>query len=599
MKRRFEIYSDSAGKRLAVPIGFSPVAAVLSSAWMFLQRLWVEGFLLLTFNAVFAGVLFANRVSWPFYLGLQLLVGLVVGASARRLRELAAERMGFEYTCTIPARDPATAIAMLAQVGGTPLPEWRARYIAGVPDITPRSIRPVFAVTLLTLKAAFRYRLVVVLLVLLVGAVFALPSIIRHDGTATGFSQILLAYTLSAITTLLGFATLWLACGTLARDIEDMALFLVAVKPIPRWQIWLGKWLGIMILNAGMVAVSGTIVYGLLHLRASQLPPAQFAKLQSEILVARESVPALVPNIDADVEQEYERRRRDATVAAMDPLFVRKQVRAQLEGRLQAVPPGQFRPLPFVFDLGPGARERFKDKAIFLRVQFFTPEYVGLDASFDHGWEVGSSRERPPIRFSNNFAPEIPSEFAIPADQIDSDGRITIRYANLGGLTLIFPLGQGIQVLCPETTFAVNFGRGLVIILCWLGLLAAVGLFSASFLSFPVASFVSIALLIVGLSSGTLKQVVEQGGIFGMNTETGMVTEPTLVNQVAVQLYGSAYWLLNQISSFSPVDALATGRSITWFEVARALFAVVGLGSGGLAVAGMIILTRREIALPT
>lgn len=599
MKRRYEIYSDSVGKRLAVPLGFSPVAAVLSSAWMFLQRLWVEGLLLLTFNAVFAGILYANRVSWPFYLGLQLFIGLVVGASARRLRELAAERSGFEYTCTIPARDAATSIAMLTQVGGVPLPEWRARHIAGVPDITPRSIRPVFAITLLTLKAAFRYRLVVVLLTLLVGAVFALPSIIRHDGTATGFSQILLAYTLTAITTLLGFATLWLACGTLARDIEDMALFLVAVKPIPRWQIWLGKWLGIMILNAGMVAVSGAIVYGLLHLRANQLPPAQLAKLQSEILVARESVPALVANIDADVEQEYERRRRDATVAAMDPLFVRKQVRAQLEGRLQAVPPGQFRPLPFIFDLGPDARERFKDKAIFLRVQFFTPEYVGMDASFDHGWEVGGSRERPPIRFSNNFGPEIASEFAIPADQIDEDGRITLRYANLGGLTVIFPLGQGMQVLCPEASFAVNFARGLVIILCWLGLLAAVGLFSASFLSFPVASFVSIALLVVGLSSGTLKQVVEQGGIVGMNTETGLVTEPTLVNRAAVFIYGSAYWLLNQISSFSPVDALATGRSITWFELARALFAVIGLASGGLAVAGMIILTRREIALPT
>ena len=38
--------------------------------------------------------------------------------------------------------------------------------------------------------------------------------------------------------------------GTLAREIEDNVLQMVAVKPITRWQIWFGKWIGIMLLNA-------------------------------------------------------------------------------------------------------------------------------------------------------------------------------------------------------------------------------------------------------------------------------------------------------------------------------------------------------------
>ena len=41
------------------------------------------------------------------------------------------------------------------------------------------------------------------------------------DGTARGFTQILLTYTLSVITALLGLSTMWLAGGTLARDIEE------------------------------------------------------------------------------------------------------------------------------------------------------------------------------------------------------------------------------------------------------------------------------------------------------------------------------------------------------------------------------------------
>src|SRR5215831_19397814 len=119
----------------------------------------------------------------------------------------------------------------------------------------------VLAIAWLTWKAAFRFRLFVVIAVLLLGAVVGLPLLIEDDGTARGFTQILLTYTLGTISALLGLSTLWLACGILARDIEDCQMQVLAVKPIPRWQIWLGKWLGLLALNAAMLLLSGACVY--------------------------------------------------------------------------------------------------------------------------------------------------------------------------------------------------------------------------------------------------------------------------------------------------------------------------------------------------
>src|SRR5882724_3081979 len=145
------------------------------------------------------------------------------------------------------------------------------------------------AVMALTWKAALRFRLFIVLAFLLLGAVVALPILIKDDGTAQGFTQILLTYTLSTITALLGLSTLWLACGTLARDIEECQIQVVAVKPIARWQIWLGKWLGLISLNAVLLALAGGSVYGLLLWRATKLPPDQQAILRKEVLVARGS----------------------------------------------------------------------------------------------------------------------------------------------------------------------------------------------------------------------------------------------------------------------------------------------------------------------
>src|SRR5271154_216767 len=124
----------------------------------------------------------------------------------------------------------------------------------------------------LTWKSAFRYRLFWIMAVLLVAAVVGLPLMLKDDGSAKGLTQILLTYTLTAVTALLGLATLWLSCGTLARDVEECQLQMVTVKPISRWQVWLGKWLGILGLNALLLTLSGAAIFILLGWRAGHLP---------------------------------------------------------------------------------------------------------------------------------------------------------------------------------------------------------------------------------------------------------------------------------------------------------------------------------------
>src|SRR5437588_8935240 len=118
-----------------------------------------------------------------------------------------------------------------------------------------------FAIVKLTWKAAFRFRLFWVMAGLLLVCVVGLPLLIKDDGTARGFTQILLTYTLSLITGLLGFATLWLACGTLARDVEECQIQMVVVKPVARWQIWIGKWFGILAVNAILLLLSAGAVF--------------------------------------------------------------------------------------------------------------------------------------------------------------------------------------------------------------------------------------------------------------------------------------------------------------------------------------------------
>lgn len=595
MSRRFEIYENAERKRIAVKCGFSFTAAVFDWIWALWLHLWLEGALLALLNVVITFLLFINRAEWPAYMVLQIIQGLAVGMGAHKLRAMSAERHGYAYLCTVEGTNGPNALARLAAMGTVPA-EMRRRQGLSLPDFAPQSLQGLLAITLLTLKAAVKSRLALVLLALLMIAVVALPVIIKHDGSAQGFTQILITYTLSAITALLGFATLWLACGSLAREVEDFSMQLVCTKPIPRWQIWLGKWLGLMTLNAVMLVVSGATVYGLLLWKSSGLKPEQQKILREEIFVARASAKEAVPDLEPDVERFFQERIREASVAAMDHQFVRTQIREQLKAANQYVPSGQGR--RWNINLGADAATRLKDQPLHLRVKFYTPEYVSEGTTFTFRWEIGPVEGHQRQRFQNSFAPESFTTFAIEPNHIAPDGSITVDAFNFNDKPVFFPLEDGLEVLYREGGFALNFVRGLAIIFCWLGLLAAIGLFAASKLQFSVAAFVSMSILFVGLSGGTVGQVVEQGGIIGVSNETGVVTQPTLINRASVQVYGVLKQALDLVAGYNPVDSLSTGRSITWGQLASAFVIVVLVTGGTFAGLGIWIFTRRELAAP-
>ena len=226
------------------------------------------------------------------------------------------------------------------------------------------------AIAWLTWKAAFRFRLFLVVAALLLAAVVGLPLLVKDDGTARGFTQLLLTYTLGAITALLGLSTLWLACGTLARDVEECQMQMVAVKPIPRWQIWLGKWLGIMVLDAVLLAISGAARLWLAAL-ARHSPPGQDQQtiLRNEVLVARSSArpPSVDKAIDAATDRRLRERLQKNPVSQADLTEVRKQIREQVKAEHQIVAPGTYRPVQINLGM---ARHFLRDQPLYLRVKF-------------------------------------------------------------------------------------------------------------------------------------------------------------------------------------------------------------------------------------
>ncbi len=455
-------------------------------------------------------------------------------------------------------------------------------------------MQPLFAMAGLTWKAAFRFRLFLVLALLLLASVIGLPLLIQDDGTARGFTQILLTYTLSAITGLLGLSTLWLACGTLARDIEECQIQVLATKPVSRWQIWLGKWLGIMSLNAVLLALAGLSVFGLLQWRASHLPAGIQRELRSEVLVARGE--AREPNHDAQIAEDTERtlqeRLKTNPVDKADLAEVRKQIREQVRGAFQIVPPGYTR--QWQIDLG-HPKSYFQNQPLQLRIKFNSADH-SASGTFIGAWQVGDPNNTNFWRSEPmSLAPDTFHEFPIPANLCDPAGRLTVVFYNPNQTSLLFPLDDGMTVLFPEGGFALNFARGLGIILCWMALLAALGLTAASFLSFPVAAFFSLAMLLVGLSSGTLADAVDSGSVAAGNEETGAAGHSS-VDIFLIPAFKATLAVISLAGNYSPIDSLSTGRSIPWSELGMAIAQIDLLLGGVIALGGIFLFSRRELA---
>jgi hypothetical protein len=450
-----------------------------------------------------------------------------------------------------------------------------------------------WAISWLTIKAAFRYRLVLLLSGILLGGVIILPLILKDDGTARGFTQILLTYTLTLITSLLGLATLWLACGTLARDLEECQIQMVAVKPIARWQIWLGKWLGILVVNAILLALSAGAVFVLLQWRAQRLPAAQQAILRNEILVARGSAKPPVPNYDDDVRQILEKKLKDNPLPSNGLDYVRKQVREQLKAQDQIAPP-DFRK-PWVIDLGV-PKEKLQGRPLYLRFKFNAAQ-TSSSKTYRGFWVVGDFDSSHAFRSDDmSLAADTFHEIPVPSEFLGNDGKLTVNFVNRSESVLLFPLEDGLEVLYREAGFALNFARGVAIIFFWLAFLAAVGLMASSFLSFPVAAFFSVGVLIVGMSTGTMALILEQGTIFEVNHETGVADAPRVLDHVALPIFRGLLDLINLVKGFSPIDSLSTGRSVSWGELGLAFGQICVLLCGVLAAIGIAVFSRRELA---
>jgi hypothetical protein len=221
--------------------------------------------------------------------------------------------------------------------------------LALVRQLLPR----VWAVVRHTLAEAIRMKVAVLFFVLMLLGFWGATRT-QGDGTVSGRVQSFLVYSLTSVGILLSLLSIFLS-RSLSEELVHRQILMLMAKPLPRWQYLFGKWLGIVLLDAALLTLTGAGIYVTVRLYLARQTPLNVydaSRLQNEVLTARHATPFEVPrqDFDREVNRLYEWNLEEGIYdrrTELDPAKEKQLLRRYVEARWRNVPVGTYRVFEF------------------------------------------------------------------------------------------------------------------------------------------------------------------------------------------------------------------------------------------------------------
>ncbi len=406
--------------------------------------------------------------------------------------------------------------------------------------------------------------------------------------------QSYLGYSLLAMGLLLTFATLLVACKTVSDDLRQNQAGDVFGKPLRRGVYLLGKWLGMILLDAIVVAVCGGMIYaGAAFWLARQRPMDDHdaSAIHEQVLTARQQAGPEQPAAVHDAALARLRELEEASPAWIAERggrdVVLKELRRQAEAAWLGIGPLQRR--SYVFrGLSPAVQS-----AGYIQVRW---KIESPSAPSDQSLSIGLLVNDRPIPITTPL--NSPQTLTLPSSCIDNQGQLTLTFVNVdpwspeatGNRSMSFSGGDGLMVLYKVGDFGPNLVRALLMLWIRLAFFAMVAVACSTFLSFPVASVLTLTIW-TALIGGGLS--LEHLGLLSSDDAgaDALRSIPALKRPVE--------FLASQLAGFSQPQAsslLSDGRYIPWHDVARHAACTGVLWTGAAATLACLVLRRKEIA---
>lgn len=388
----------------------------------------------------------------------------------------------------------------------------------------------------------------------------ALPYIVKGDGTAEGFRELYIRYSLNGVFSFVAIALLASAAGALARERAAKRLQLTLVRPVRYTSIALAKGLaylsvGAFVLGAAVVILAFKVDLSVTcnHVLRPVLPsPREEAKAMYETFMS-----------DPDTPAEAKRAKKAVVLRLLENKAI---------DHYQTIPTNEV--VSWSFPPSSANRSALSVRLRFTN-QFDTRDEVRGVFTFGEATGVVSNITQAVLTVPLNTC--VRDSSAESARQAQ-----TLSFMNGGKNPLMLRPRKDISVLLPADAFAWNLFRAYAVLITILALLIAFGLFLSASLGRPVALFVAIVTLIVGEMSPS---VIEQ---YPDELETNPLDRVGLVMSRAVAE------ITRPVAALSPLEKLSLDECIETSTLVRSLAVNGVLLPLLLAVLSGFILPRKQ-----
>lgn len=473
-------------------------------------------------------------------------------------------------------------------------------------------MRSFFAISMLTIRNAFRSHLFLLLLGVLLLCVAVIPNVVSAGlGSASEYIRISLLYSSSAVATVLALSSVWLGCYAMNHDIENYQLHMVVSKPVSRPKIWLAKWFGVAMLHVVLLFVAGTVIYAtiLAQFYRRDFSAADRQRVENEVLVGRRVFLPTRPDVDFIVRETLRNKReqleKDGKNVDTSPQAQEKQLsdtRKEVLAAMSSAKPGGDFPLIYA-GLDPDLKE-----PLYLRYRLYINKVATEGQRETHGlWRLGIPRVEKQTTgnifeqaktggYSVQYFPLSQLPESIRSGEfhekklnpewkmVSPDGKVGLLYTNFDRQngTQYFQPKDGPKLLMRVTGFAANYYRGLVVIALELMILAGLGCAAGGILTLPTALFVVISYLLFG----SFASFMAGTSYFG-----------NAADYIGYYVGKALLLVVIPVQEFGVTELLADGELIEFGYIGKLFYAYLLFRALPLFVFGILLYRRRELGL--
>lgn len=477
----------------------------------------------------------------------------------------------------------------------------------------------IWAITRITLLNTLRQKTALIVFALMLFGNIAILNFVEGDNTLSGQVTVVIHWSLNLISLLLTVLMIYLSSTVLDQEFRRKHILMLASKPVTRFEILVGKWLGLSLLSGCLLLVMGSFslcsLYWVVDKAQTKVSGVDRVidtdKVFQEILVSRQSFRPKVNDLNEELKGFQERLIRDEIISAAEAK--EEKFKNYLMSRLKLQ----------LLTLEPKAKRVFEFQGLpvqdvtnlTMRYRFYGHELSENGKMLRHYWEFRDPDGGVPFQRADFSNIGKTKALQISTKNLTRSGRLQLTLQNLsvqkqglGSARIVVPAKEGLELLVPTGSFSGNYFRGLLLLWIRLLFLTGLGLCASTILRGQVTALMLIAVVLAGLLSATGQAYLRPKALASdkaLQQHLRSLESPEKAHPVSQSLQfvstTALPTLLRVLPDFEDTDPsadLVVGREISWARILEQGFWHLIVRLGLVFACGALIFNRRQLGLP-